>query len=310
MTKARRMMQENIRLVDLVIEILDARAPVSSRNPDIDRMAQGKERLVILAREDLADPEITGTFLDTFKDKGLHAVAMDARSKRAKPQVLQAVRAATEEKVERDLRRGIRNRPVRAMICGVPNVGKSTFINTISGRTGAKTGNRPGVTTGKQWISWNGIDFLDTPGILWPRFEDPSVGMKLALLGSVRDEILDDEALAICLLDFLFGKYPEFLYARYGELSYNGQQPDTVLEKPAEDKDFTARDEENARKRQLYHNLEEIAGRKNLLRQGGEPDPERAARLLLDDFRKGRIGRISLDEPQVMESGEQQYHGK
>ena len=163
MTKAKRMMQENVRLVDLVIEILDARVPLSSRNPDVDQLAQGKQRMIILSKADLADPELTAEYVNYFTKKKIEAIALDARTRKANTQVMKALSKITKEKKERDQKRGIRNRPVRAMICGIPNVGKSTFINSLSGRSSAKTGNKPGVTKGKQWISFAGLELLDTP---------------------------------------------------------------------------------------------------------------------------------------------------
>ena len=167
MTKAKRMMQENVRLVDLVIEILDARVPLSSRNPDVDQLAQGKQRMIILSKADLADPELTAEYVNYFTEKKIEAIALDARTRKANTQIMKALSKITKEKKERDQKRGIRNRPVRAMICGIPNVGKSTFINQIAGRKGAKAENRPGVTRGKQWVNVDGgLLLLDTPGIV------------------------------------------------------------------------------------------------------------------------------------------------
>ncbi len=283
MTKAKRMMQENVRLVDLVIEILDARVPLSSRNPDVDQLAQGKQRMIILSKADLADPELTAEYVNYFTKKKIEAIALDARTRKANTQIMKALSKITKEKKERDQKRGIRNRPVRAMICGIPNVGKSTFINSLSGRSSAKTGNKPGVTKGKQWISFAGLELLDTPGILWPKFEDQNVGVRLALVGSIRDEILDEEDLARRLLDLLLRRYPSLLRDRY----FVSDDAKDAVEIP---------EQSEYNDRELHEILVQIAAVRNLLRSGAEPDPVRAAHLLLDDFRSGRIGRITLDE--------------
>ena len=276
-------MQENVRLVDLVIEILDARVPLSSRNPDVDQLAQGKQRMIILSKADLADPELTAEYVNYFTKKKIEAIALDARTRKANTQVMKALSKITKEKKERDQKRGIRNRPVRAMICGIPNVGKSTFINSLSGRSSAKTGNKPGVTKGKQWISFAGLELLDTPGILWPKFEDQNVGVRLALVGSIRDEILDEEDLARRLLEILLRRYPSLLRDRY----FVSDDAKDAVEIP---------EQSEYNDRELHEILVQIAAVRNLLRSGAEPDPVRAAHLLLDDFRSGRIGRITLDE--------------
>ena len=283
MTKAKRMMQENVRLVDLVIEILAARVPLSGRNPDVDQLAQGKQRMIILSKADLADPELTAEYVNYFTKKKIEAIALDARTRKANTQVMKALSKITKEKKERDQKRGIRNRPVRAMICGIPNVGKSTFINSLSGRSSAKTGNKPGVTKGKQWISFAGLELLDTPGILWPKFEDQNVGVRLALVGSIRDEILDEEDLARRLLEILLRRYPSLLRDRY----FVSDDAKDAVEIP---------EQSEYNDRELHEILVQIAAVRNLLRSGAEPDPVRAAHLLLDDFRSGRIGRITLDE--------------
>ena len=208
MTKARRMMEENIRLVDLVIELVDARIPMSSRNPDIDALCTGKGRVVLLCKADLADPEKTQEFIDYFRRKDILAVAVDARERKAGEIVRRYVQEACQEKIARDRARGIVGRPLRAMVAGIPNVGKSTFINSFAGRASTKTGNKPGVTRGKQWIRLGGgVEMLDTPGILWPKFDNQLIGMRLALVGAIRDEILDKQELALWLLDYLEGEY-------------------------------------------------------------------------------------------------------
>ncbi len=300
MTKARRMMQENVRLVDLVIEILDARVPLSSRNPDINQLAQGKQRLIILSKADLADPKQTERFVQAFEKDGAAVIALDARTKKANAQIMKTLQRITKEKKERDKKRGIIGRPVRAMICGIPNVGKSTFINTLSGRSSAKTGNKPGVTKGKQWISFAGLELLDTPGILWPKFEDQTVGVHLALVGSIRDEILDEEELARHLLKILIMRYPALLSSRYaaGKNSGSDSLAADMSDQTAQfvkAMEVAAESEYNDSK--LQELLVMIAQKRNLLRSGGEPDPKRAAHLLLDDFRSGRIGAVTLDVP-------------
>ena len=302
MTRARRMMEENIRLVDLVIELLDARIPISSRNPDIDSLAQGKARLVILAKDDLADPYMTEQFLAYYRNHAVTAIAVDARKKDTNREVQNAVSEATSEKRARDLRRGIKNRPVRAMICGIPNVGKSTFINTLSGKSGAKTGNKPGVTRGRQWISFSGMDLLDTPGILWPKFEDQQVGVRLALTGAIRDEILDVEELAYQLIAFLQDRYPTLLQERYGTLD----APTACQLPPDGDNNALSSQNDSAIIRNSAYNeqecrvvLQKIAVHRNLLRAGGAADTARAAGMLLEDYRSGRIGRITLDDPDM-----------
>lgn len=270
MTKARRMMQENIKLVDLVIELVDARVPFSSRNPDIDEMGKNKARLLLLNKADLADEAANESWSAYFRNKGFQAVKLDSRSKAGFKAVQAAVQEACREKTERDRKRGILNRPVRAMVAGIPNVGKSTFINSFAGRACAKTGNKPGVTRGAQWVRLNKqVELLDTPGILWPRFEDPEVGLRLALIGSIREEVLNTEELSLELLKLLNGRYRSVLQERY-EIPEDRE--------PAE---------------QLY----EIAKKRGCLKKGGEADTLKAAAILLDEFRSGKLGRITLEMP-------------
>ena len=217
MTKAKRAMQEDIKLVDLVIELVDARVPLASRNPDIDELGRNKARLVIMNKADLADEQQNRQWQEWFKAKGFHVVMMDSRSNTGKGAVLKVIADACKEKTERDRRRGIMNRPVRAMVVGIPNVGKSTFINSIAGKACAKTGNKPGVTRGNQWIRLNKqVELLDTPGILWPKFEDQTVGLKLAMIGSIKDDIINSTGLSLEMIEFLEEKYPEALQKRYG----------------------------------------------------------------------------------------------
>ena len=275
MTKARRMMQENIGLVDLVIELADARIPLSSRNPDIDSLCGGKARILLMTKADMADPVRTAKFQKYFEDEGFMVIAMDARTRKANEKIKAYVEKACAAKRERDKRRGIVGRPLRAMVAGIPNVGKSTFINSFAGKASAKTGNKPGVTRGKQWIRLNkSLELLDTPGILWPKFEDRQVGVNLALTGAIRQELLEEQELSLELLDFLQREYPALLKERYAPEGAEWEFP-----------------MDNAKL------LGEIALSRNLLKTGGEPDWQRAAKMVLDDFRNGKTGRISLETP-------------
>lgn len=270
MTKARRAMQEDIKLIDLIIELVDARMPLSSRNPDIDEMGKNKARLVLLNKADLADPAVNQEWCAYFKERGVSALEINAKTGMGLKAIQGKVQEACKEKLERDRRRGILNRPVRAMVAGIPNVGKSTFINSFAGKACTKTGNKPGVTKGKQWIRLNkGLELLDTPGILWPKFEDQSVGMKMAFIGSMNDEILVKEELALDLIRFLQKAYPGLLAQRY-----------SVTEGDA---------------------LEALAGigeNRKCYKKGGEVDLAKTAALVMDDFRNGRLGRISLERPE------------
>lgn len=271
MTKARRMMQENIKLIDLIIELVDARVPLSSRNPDIDELGKNKARMILLNKADLADERQNRAWMEYFKEKGIYAVSIDSRNKGSMKAVSAAITEACKEKTERDRRRGIKNRPVRAMVAGIPNVGKSTFINTFAGKACAKTGNKPGVTKGKQWIKLNkNIELLDTPGILWPKFEDQQVGLRLALIGSIRDEILNQDEMAIELIEYLKNHYQGILADRY--------QVD-----------------ENEDKVKI---LEQIALNRNCKMKGNELDYEKASKIVLEEFRNGKLGKISLETPE------------
>ena len=275
MTKARRMMQENIGLVDLVIELADARIPLSSRNPDIDSLCGNKARILLMTKADMADPARTALFQKYFEDKGFMVIAMDARTRKANEKIKAYVEKACAAKRERDKRRGIVGRPLKAMVVGIPNVGKSTFINSFAGKASAKTGNKPGVTRGKQWIRLNkNLELLDTPGILWPKFEDRQVGVNLALTGAIRQELLEEQELSLELLDFLQREYPSLLVGRYAP---EGE----IWELPMDNAQL----------------LTKIAMARNLLKAGGEADYQRASKLVLDDFRNGKTGRISLEMP-------------
>ena len=270
MTKAKRQMQEDIKLIDLVVELVDARIPLSSRNPDIDELGKNKYRLILMNKSDLADPRATDAWSRFFKDKGYYVVSLDARSKAGMKSITDIIMEACKEKIERDRKRGIKNRPVRAMVVGIPNVGKSTFINSYAGKACAKTGNKPGVTKGKQWIRLNkNVELLDTPGILWPKFEDQQVGLRLALIGSIKDEILNIDELAIELIKFLKEQYAGILKERY-------------------DVDESVKDPEI---------LCQIAENRKCIIKGGELDYIKAATLLIDEFRSGCLGRITLERP-------------
>ena len=271
MTKARRMMQENIKLIDLIIELVDARIPLSSRNPDIDDMGKNKARLIVLNKADLAEEKRNDEWVEYFKEKGYSAVKVNSKKGGGIKSIQSVIQEACREKTERDRRRGILNRPVRAMVAGIPNVGKSTFINTLAGKACTKTGNKPGVTKGKQWIRLNkSVELLDTPGILWPKFEDQKAALKLAFIGSIKDEILQTEELASELI-----KYMEEEYAGAIEEKYSVE---------------TTEDS--------YECLRRIAESRHCLVRGNELDTEKAAALFLDDFRNGRLGRITLENPE------------
>lgn len=271
MTKAKRQMLEDIKLIDLVIELVDARIPLSSRNPDIDELGKNKYRLILMNKSDLADKKATDKWSDYFKKKGFFVVSLDARTKNSMKSITNIVMEACKEKIERDRKRGIKNRPVRAMVVGIPNVGKSTFINSYAGKACAKTGNKPGVTKGKQWIRLNkNIELLDTPGILWPKFEDQMVGLRLALIGSIKDEILNIDELAVELIKILKESYPGTLKERY-EVNEESEITDIIFE---------------------------IAKNRKCLQKGGEVDYSKACALLIDDFRSGKLGRITLELPE------------
>lgn len=268
MTKALRQMKEDIKLVDLVIEICDARIPVSSRNPEIDNLAAGKERIVVLAKSDLADDLECKKWIEFFSSKGIFACAVDARNRNSVKKCQSVIDKASEKKRERDRKRGILPRPVRTMIVGIPNSGKSTFINAYAGKSAAKTGNKPGVTRGKQWIrTGKSLELLDTPGILWPKFEDEAVGMHLAFVGAIKDEIFEVSQLVVALIELLLEIDEDVFLDQYG---IEEKTPTGIIESYAKSH--------------------------SCLKGGGELDYDKAGRLLLNDFRNGKMGKITLEK--------------
>ena len=270
MTKAKRMMQENISLIDLIIEIVDARIPLSSRNPDIDELGKNKSRVILLNKSDLSDGKYNDMWMDYFKEKGFHVVLVNSKSGQGVKSIQGVVQEACKEKIERDRKRGIINRPVRAMVVGIPNVGKSTFINAFAGKACTKTGNKPGVTKGKQWIRLNKqLELLDTPGILWPKFEDQLIGLRLALIGSMNDEVLHVDELAVELIKLLGENYKEVFLNRY-QIEWN-EDPYVVLEN--------------------------LCMKRGCIAKGEKADILKGSNLLLDEFRAGKIGKISLEFP-------------
>ena len=276
MTKTLRLMEKEIRNVDCVLQILDARIPLSSLNPEIERITAGKPHLYVLNKSDLADPEITRQWLAYFKSAGAGCIAMDSKQRGRATATKGLIEKELSALMERRRSRGMVGAAIRVMIVGIPNVGKSTFINQIAGRKGAKAENRPGVTRGKQWVTVDqGLLLLDTPGILWPKFEDPQVGMRLAYTGAVKDDVIDTETLAFHLMELLAKEYPDAIRERY------------KIEIPEE---FDPWD------------LVEAAGRKRgFLISGGEVDTERMAKVLLDEYRSCKLGRFTLETPEDLE---------
>ena len=272
MTKTRRQIEADLKQVDAVCEIVDARIPMSSRNPDIDTICANKPRIIILNRMDLADTDATKKWILYFRKLGYSAISTDCKTKKGILDFQPAVRSVLKEKLQRNAERGM-NRPLRVMIVGIPNVGKSTLINQISGRKGAKAENRPGVTRGKQWVTVDsGLLLLDTPGILWPKFEDPNVGMMLAYTGAVKENIIDVEELACKLAELLWKYYPETLRSRYGI--------DVSSDLPG------------------YRLIEEMGRKRGYLLARGEIHTERMSKVLLDEYRCGKLGRFTLEMPE------------
>ena len=272
MTKTRRQIEADLKQVDAVCEIVDARIPMSSRNPDIDAICGTKPRIIVLNRMDLADPSATKRWAQYFRSKGMAVIATDCKSRRGIADFTPAARTACAEKISRDSARGM-NRPIRVMVVGIPNVGKSTLINQISGRKGAKAENRPGVTRGKQWVTVdNSLLLLDTPGILWPKFEDPDVGMMLAYTGAVKEDVIDLEELACRLMVLLHKYYPQALLERYKVEAEPGTPG---------------------------YDLIQMAGKKRgYLLARGEIDTERMSKVLIDEFRSGKLGKFTLEMPE------------
>lgn len=271
MTKAKRAMSEDIKLIDVVIELVDARVPLSSKNPDIDKLAQNKSRIILFNKSDMADEEKTREWAKYYEENGFFTALVNSKSGKGVKNVQNVIMKACREKIERDRKRGILNRPIRAMVVGIPNVGKSTFINSFAGKACTKTGNKPGVTKGKQWIRLNkNVELLDTPGILWPKFEDQAVGLRLAYIGSIRDEILNVSELCLELIVYLENQYPDMLRTFYQSDWQAGTDRVEILGM--------------------------VARKRGCIKTGEETDYEKAARLLLDDFRNGRMGRVTLED--------------
>ena len=270
MTKAKRAMQEDIKLIDVIIELVDSRVPFSSKNPDIDTLANGKSRILLMNKYDLADKAVSDKWTKYYEEKGYFVATVNSKNGMGVKAVNDVIQKACKEKIERDRKRGILNRPIRAMIVGIPNVGKSTFINSFAGKACAKTGNKPGVTKGKQWIRLNkNVELLDTPGILWPKFEDQQVGLKLAFTGAIKDELYNIYELSLLLLDYLIKNYPDAV-ADFYEIE-NSDSNNELLER--------------------------ISIKRGCIKSGAEYGLDKAAKCLVDDFRNGRIGKISLEIP-------------
>ena len=273
MAKTRRLITENLKLVDVVVELLDARLPMSSRNPEIDKIVGNRPRVLVLNKADMADEEQTKIWLEELSKEGFEAIAVDSRSGKGFSSLEPAITRVMKEKIERDRAKGIGKHSVKLMVVGIPNVGKSSFINRLSGRSATKTGDRPGITTAKQWIRIAGkYELLDTPGILWPKFEDPEAAKKIAFCGSIKDEIMDIEEIAFYLIEYLKENYPQALVDRY-------KLEDDVLEMES------------------YDLLEQIGRKRGCVISGGNIDTFRASNLIMDDFRSTKIGRITLESP-------------
>ena len=272
MAKTRRLIEENLKLVDIVVELLDARIPFSSRNPNIDEIVKDKPRLILLNKADIADKEVTKKWIEHFAKKGISAIAISSTKSSNLNIIFDKCRFILKDKLEKQKEKGIVNKPIKIMVVGVPNVGKSSFINKLSGKKSAITGDRPGVTRGKQWIRIKtGFELLDTPGILWPKFEDEKIGIKLAFTGAIKDEIMDVELLSVKLLEHLKNTYPSSLTERYKMTDFENLDG--------------------------YEMLILLGKKRGFVVSGGEIDTERAAGILLDEFRAARLGNITLEKP-------------
>lgn len=271
MTKAKRMMEDNMKLVDCIIEIVDARCPLASRNPDLPKLSRGKKTLIVINKTDIADQNETQKWQNYFLREGISSVTVSSINGKGIDKLTNAIRELMRDKIEKDKARGLVNRPIRAMVCGIPNVGKSSFINKLYGKGAAKVGDRPGVTRGKQWIALpGGIELLDTPGILWPKFEDKEAAMYLAFIGSIKDDVLDVEELAANLLLKLGMEYPKLLCERYKI-------------------DISPKDN-------MYDLLEKVCRKRGFILKGNEYDALRGASVVLDEFRGAKIGKITLEK--------------
>jgi ribosome biogenesis GTPase A len=272
-TKTRRQIEADIKLVDIVVEVIDARIPMSSRNPDIDQLTNNKPRMILLNRADQADPTMNHAWAEYFKARNWYVMETNSKSGAGVNQFSAAVKNVLKDQIAAWQAKGLVGRPVRAMVVGVPNVGKSTFINKVAKRKSAKAENRPGVTRGKQWVTIDrGLELLDTPGILWPKFEDQNVALRLAFTGAIKDDVLDIEDLAFELMNLLGHRYPEIV-----ETGYKIKLPETF---------------------EGWEALELVGRKRGFLISGGEVDLERAARMVLDDFRSGKLGRFTLEMPE------------
>ncbi len=284
MTKTRRQMENDIRLVDAVCEIVDARIPMSSRNPDIDAICGGKPRLMILNRIDMADPEETKKWAAYFRSQGMVVLETDCKNRKGTNQFAPKVKQLLKDQIERYKEKGMVGRTLRVMVVGIPNVGKSTLINQVAGRKSAKAENRPGVTRGKQWVTVEkGLELLDTPGILWPKFEDPQVGLKLSYTGAIKDDVVDVETLACNLIELLGKKYPQVLETRY------------KITVPTE---FEG-----------YELLELCGKKRGMLISGGEVDTERMSRVLLEEYRSGKLGKFTFESPEDLGGNDGEEEG-
>ena len=273
MAKTRRLIKESLNLVDGVVEIVDARIPYSSSNPELDELIKRKPRIVLLNKSDIADQKATKMWLEHYKNRGFHAIAVDCRSGKGLNQFADLCKKALSSVIERNKEKGMAGKPLRLMVVGIPNTGKSSFINRMAGESKAVVADRAGVTRNNQWFNvGNGIELLDTPGVLWPKFDDPEVGDKLAFIGSVKDEVTDIESLSCRLLEVLNKTHPEMIAERYKISGFEDMQGWEILEM--------------------------IGKKRGFLIKGGEINYERTAVMLCDEFRGGKLGRISLELPQ------------